>query len=132
MSCENCVCLVYEVLKITGFKFQFTNIGDTCSSVLPIERGIPQETKSGPFLVKIIKNNVCNSSQFLKLYLNADDTFYFCSLPNIQELIGKLNIELFKSNRWFADNQLIINESNTKLMVFHLSNKLVPTVHPQI
>ena len=39
-----------------------------------------------------------------------------------------MNIDLVKVNRWFDANQLIINESKTKFMVFYRNNKLVPTV----
>ena len=51
---------------------------------------------------------------------------------NIYELIGKVNIELGKIIIRFVANQLIINESRTKYIVFHRSNKLVPAVLPPV
>ena len=116
---------------LTG-RVQFTNIGDSCSSVLPVERGVPQGSIFGPLLFLIFINDLCNSSQFLKFCMYADDTSLLCSSKNIYELIGKVNIELGKINSWFVANQLIINESKTKFMVFHRSKKLVPTVLPPI
>ena len=39
-------------------------------------------------------------------------------------------MDLIKISHWFVANQLIINESKTKFMVFCGSNKLYPTVLP--
>ena len=86
----------------------------------------------GPLLFLILINELCNSSQFLKFCMHADDTSLFCSSKNFYELIGKINVELDKLNTWLVANQLIINESKTNFMVFHLSNKLVPTLLPPI
>ena len=45
-------------------------------------------------------------------------------------LIGNVNIELGKIMGWFLANQMIINESKTKIMVLNRSYKLVPTFLP--
>ena len=62
----------------------------------------------------------------------ADDISLLFSSKNIFELIGKVNTDLGKINSWFVANQLIVNESKTKFMVFHRSIMLVPVVLPQI
>ena len=64
--------------------------------------------------------------------MNADDTSPLYLSENIYELNGKVKIELYKIYSWFVTNQLIINESIMKFMVFHRSNKLVLTVLPPI
>ena len=61
-------------------------------------------------------------------YMYADVTSLLCSSKNIYKLIGKVNSELGRINSWFVANQQNMNESKTKFMVFHRSNKLVPTV----
>ena len=64
--------------------------------------------------------------------MNADDTSLLCSSKNIYKLIGKVKIELGKINSLFVANQLIINGSKTKCMVFHRNNELVPTIFPPV
>ena len=66
-------------------KVQFTNIGDNCSSVLPIERGVPQFTILGPRLLLIFLKDLCKSSQFLEFYrYAANHTTLLSSLQNIE------------------------------------------------
>ena len=74
-------------------RVQFTKVGDSCSSVLPVEKGVPQGSIFGPLLFFIFINVLCNSSQFLKFCMYADDTSLLCSSKTIYELIGKVNIE---------------------------------------
>ena len=100
--------------------------------MLSIERGLPRGRILDPLLFLVFIKDLCNSSQFLKLCMYAEDTRLLCSSKNIHELIGKVNIEIVKNNRLFVANQLFVNESKTKFMVFHRSNMLVPTVLPPI
>ena len=60
---------------LTG-KVQVTNTGDSCSSVLSIERGVPQGRIVGHLLFLIFITVLCNSSRFLKFCMYADDTVF--------------------------------------------------------
>ena len=98
---------------------KFTKIHDSCSSVLSIEKGVSQVRIFGPPIFLIIINDLCNSHQYLKLCVYADDTSLICSSKNIYELIGKINIELGKIKSLFVANHLTINEIKTKFEEFH-------------
>ena len=82
---------------LTG-RVKFTNIDDSCSSVLSIERGGNQGRVLVPFLFLIFIYDLCKSSEFLNFYFYADESRLLCSSKNIYELIGKLNFELVKIN----------------------------------
>ena len=92
--------------SLTG-RVQFTKIYDSSSSVFPVERGVLQGSVIGPLIFLIFINDLCNSSQFLKFCMYADDTCLLGSTKNIHELFGKVSIELSKINSWFVANQLI-------------------------
>ena len=114
----------YWIRNYLTSRVQFTNIGISCSSVLPIERGVPQCSILAPLLFLIFMSHICTSSHFFKFCMHADDKSLLCSSKNTYKLIGELNIDYGSFNCWFVAKQLILNESKTKFMVFHQSNKL--------
>ena len=117
------------ITRYLAGRLQFNNIGDSCSTVPRIERGIPQGRFLGPLLFLIFLNDLCKWSQTLKLCIYADDTSLLDSQKkNMYELIDRQSIGLIKISHWFVANQLSFNESKTKFMVYHRSNKLNLTV----
>ena len=73
---------------LTG-RVQLTNIGDSFSSVLSIERGVPQVRISGPLFFLIFINHLCISSQVLKICMYAHDTSLLCSSKTYTNLLVK-------------------------------------------
>ena len=55
-------------------RVKFSNLGDSCSSVLPIQMGVPWGSILGALIFLIFKKVVCDSSEFLKFCLNANDS----------------------------------------------------------
>ena len=90
--------------------------------MLPVERGVPRGNIFGPPLLLIFMNDLCDSSQFFKLCMYADDTSLLFSSKNIYELIDRINIVLIKINRWFVANQLITLANKTDFFI-HFFNE---------
>ena len=55
-------------------RFQLSTIDDSFSSVSSMEGGVPQVSNLDPLLYVVIKNDLCNSSRFLKHSMYTDDT----------------------------------------------------------
>ena len=56
--------------------------------------GVPQRSIPGPLLFIIYVNDLCQTSEFLKPTMFADDKNLFCKSKNVKTLFLKVNIEL--------------------------------------
>ena len=81
--------------------------------------GVPQGSILGPLLFIIYVNNLCQTSEFLKPILFADDTNLICKSKTVKTLFLKANIELEKSSEWFQANKLSLNEDKTRFTLFY-------------
>ena len=91
----------------------------TCNKELSnIICGVPQGSILGPFLSIICVNDLCQTSEFLKHIMFADDTNLFCKSKTVKTLFLKANIELQKISEWFQANKLSLNEDKTKFTLF--------------
>ena len=79
---------------------------------------VPQGSLLGPKLFILYVNDICNIIKILKFVLFADDTNIFCSGHDAMQLSRDLSNELDKLSVWLAVIKLILNVSNTNLMVF--------------
>ena len=62
----------------------------------------------------------------------ADDTNFFLSDKNIDNLFSNMNNELSKVSVWFKANKLSLNKSKTKYYLFHSPSKkrFLPDILP--
>ena len=81
--------------------------------------GVPQGSILGPFLFIIYVNDLCQTSEFLKPIMFADDTNSFCKNKTVKTLFLKANIELKKISEWFQANKLSLNEDKARFTLFH-------------
>lgn len=96
---------------------QYVKIGNANSTKLEVKKGVPQGSILGPLLFLIYINDLAKSTNLFSL-LFADDTTFLVSAKTLDEAIGILNIELKKICYWFRTNELNINSSKTKFMIF--------------
>ena len=91
--------------------------GQLSSTLKTINRSVPQGSILGPLLFLIFINDMPNSTSLLSI-LFADDTTTLASGSDIN-LVGPLvNEELQKIGIWLKANELSINTSKTKVMIF--------------
>ena len=102
---------------------QYTQFANNTSGNLEIKCGIPQGSVLGPKLFILFLNDICDVSTLLHFVLFADDTNFYCSANNIDELIQKMEQEMVKLKKWFDINKLSLNLKKTKFMVFSKRKK---------
>ena len=96
----------------------YVSIDECNSDLLNVLCGVPQGSTLGPKLFILYVNDICTISKILKFVLFADDTNSFCSGHDAIQLSRDISNALDKLSVWFAVNKLILNVSNTNLMVF--------------
>ena len=80
--------------------------------------GIPYGSILEPLLFIIYVNDLCQTSEFLKPIMFADDTNLFCKSKTVKTLFLKANIELEKIGMVQA-NKLSLNKDKTRFTLLH-------------
>ena len=73
----------------------------------------------GPLLFIIYVNDLCQTSEFQKPIMFADDTNLFYKSKTVKTLFLKANIELKKISQSFQANKLSLNEDKTRCKLFY-------------
>ena len=94
-------------------------IGDACSGVKPLERGVPQGSVLGPILFCIYTIEL---SHILRQYgidfkLFADDTQFYLTINNIDESEELITIILTRVKTWMNHKKLKLNEGKTECLI---------------
>ena len=79
--------------------------------------GIPQGGILGSILFLIFINDSPAAIDLIS-FLFADDCTFQPGGPDLPDSIEKVNRELCKAQEWFASNQLTLNVSKTKYIIF--------------
>ena len=116
---------------------QYVEINGVKSGALPITTGVPLGSILGPLLFIIYINDVPLASQVFTFISYADDKTLFSTLNNFTNTPNidpncLINEELFKTNEWLEINKLSLNIAKTKYKLFHMHNKKVNTLTPNI
>ena len=97
---------------------QYVKYNECESDILNVQCGVPQGSILGPTLFLLYINDICNVSEIFKSILFADDTNFFCSGKNVNQLCNRICGELSKLNKWFAVNKLSLNVEKTNFIEF--------------
>lgn len=115
---SSCGCkLIWSLLSDRN---QFVQVGDQCSQLLEINRGIPQGTILGPLMFLLYINDIFRILSFLSCYTYADDIQLLATseLPNLQNFEDLINRDLRHIVEWSNTNFLELNPLKCKVMLF--------------
>ena len=97
---------------------QTTEINNKISEKQVTLCGVPQGSVLGPLLFLIYINDICNSTNVLKMFLFADDTNLLYADKNFKKLEIVLNTELKKLSNWLIANKLTLNINKSHFVIF--------------
>ena len=106
-------------------RYQYVKYKDAVSEALLITKGVPQGSILGPLLFIIYINDLASVSNHLHPIIYADDTTLLANLSVFSTGLVDVNDELNKYSTWMKVNQLSLNSSKSKAMVFHMPQKKV-------
>jgi Reverse transcriptase (RNA-dependent DNA polymerase) len=97
-----------------------------------IKRGVPQGSILGPTLFNIYINDIVDTVTEGNIVLFADDATLSISNESIAELEVVTHIQLNNVVQWLKQNSLIINDSKTKFMLYHIGQQPQKNINVQI
>lgn len=104
-------------------RLQYTCYNGFCSQMKEITLGVPQGSILGPLFFIIYINDIVNIPLTPNIVLYADDTSLFFSGNSLCGLESAANNWLDQLYVWLSANQLQLNVSKTKYVVFKPVNK---------
>lgn len=103
---------------------QLVEIGEYVSTTKPVKSGVPQGSILGPFLFILYINEIVNIDETAKYIIYADDTSLFFSGCSGSDLANRANKTLACISSWASNNNLKLNASKTKAVLFHPRRKI--------
>ena len=117
---KNVICWFKSYLN----RSQRVRMQNKLSDILPVNNGIAQGTVLGPILFIFYINDIFKCTNYVKMSLFADDCIMFLSGNNWMSVCRKMQHDLDAVVDWTFRNNLRLNHSKTKAMVFSTRNRL--------
>ena len=101
---------------------QFVQVDDKSSETLNINFGVPQGSILGPVLFNLYVLDLPSKLNSTCLQYADDTTLYqHCKVSGIQGTLNGLETDLKQLSEWSNENNLLFNDSKTKLVLFSTS-----------
>ena len=118
----------YENLQLfrsyLSTRSNFVQIKTAKSHVQIFPQGVPQGSSLGPLLFNIFINDITKVIKYCKIVLYADDILLYAAHENLNKLSEMLNSDLENISKYTVMNNLIINLTKTKSMLFFKNNNI--------
>lgn len=108
---------------------QFTECEGLRSSLCPITTGVPQGSNLGPFLFLVYLNDFSQCLSHFKVLNYADDSTLVSSLTSFNFDSSAIQAEMLKVKDWLLHNRLAMNNTKTKMMIFHPPRRQIVVPH---
>ncbi len=96
------------------------------SSLLSVDKGVPQGSILGPLLFTLYINNIFPSSVSCNFHYYADDTILYSTGPTLETSVMNLQSAFNVFQQALVEHKLVLNPEKTKCMFFsrtHVTNK---------
>ena len=117
-------CLKWFRSYLSNRKMYVFINGSLSTKVATLVRSVPQGSILGPLLFLIFINDMPLATS-LDCFLYADDNTTLTSGTDLKAIGPLVNLELQKLGQWLRANELAINTSKTKIMIFS-NKKIIP------
>ena len=98
-------------------RYQQVLANGTMSDSRKVKQGVPQGSTLGPLFYILYANDIPNKVTS-KIALYADDTALYSSSMNPNTITRNLQKDMDSLAQWCSENDLTINASKTKVMLF--------------
>lgn len=105
------------------YRKQVVEIDQNCSKLKPVTKGVPRGSISGPLLFIAFINNLIRVYPDAMYVIYVDDASKFTSAASREMLQETMNQILAQLNVWSCSNNLGINTSKTKSVLFRPNSK---------
>jgi hypothetical protein len=113
---------------------QYVDLDGTNSDMLHLSTGVPQGSILGPLLFIIYINDIAHASKLFNFTIYADDNTLSTTLEVVignyvnQNISDVFNKELSLVSTWLKLNNLSLNVTKSKYMIFHKKKKNVKSL----
>ena len=115
------------LLSFLSNRSQYVQIGNSYSSVRPVNAGVPQGTLTGPNAFKLIINDLSFDSEYIK-YVD-DSTFADASDDPLDDKMQNMANHVFN---WTVNNGMLLNVKKTKEMILYFGRKYPHSAIPNL
>ena len=98
-------------------RYQYTEIYNKRSALLPIKFRVPQGSLLGPRLYTIYTNDLPNQVKDGLALMYADDTTLYTIGSSTDQVISSLNVMMSQISKWSSLNKLTIHPTKTEAMI---------------
>ena len=97
------------------------------SSSLPLSYGVPQGSILGPLLFVLYINDLPQCLMRSNISMYADDTVIYTTGSRPDDVMMKIQEDIQRVEQWMKSNQLVLNLTKTKSLLFGTAQKLAGT-----